>query len=98
MPQHVAKALDIVGNCGFSKHIEVLEDALVWEVQMTVAVATVLLGDLLQRTFLGDVSLLLAVVAEAAAASLPRRRGCSTGPPHQGVRGIQSLVAVVIRV
>ncbi len=60
---------DILGNCSFTESVKPLEDALVWEVQMTVAVAAVLFGGFLERTFLGDVSLFVAVVTEVIAAS-----------------------------
>ena len=41
---------------------------------MTVAVATVLLDSLLEGTFLGDVSLLMTVVAEAVVTSASKKR------------------------
>jgi len=62
-------ARDVLGNCGFSKNIESLEDALIGEVQATVTVAAVLLGGLFEGTFLGNMSLFVAVVAEVIAAS-----------------------------
>ncbi len=83
MSWHIAEALaapiwgvfgllnagDVLGNGGLSQHVEVSEDALVGEVEMTVAVATVLFDDLVLGAFLGDMSLLMTVVAEAVAAS-----------------------------
>ena len=54
---------------GLSEHVEASEDALVREVEMTVAVATVLLDNLVLWAFLGDMPLLLTVVADAVAAS-----------------------------
>jgi len=49
----------------FSQHVEVFEDAFVWEMLVTVAVATVLLDGLLLGTFLGDMSHFMTIVAEA---------------------------------
>ena len=60
---------DIFGDRGFSEYVKPLKDALIWEVQATVAVATVLLDWFLEGTLLGDVSLFVAVVAKAIAAS-----------------------------
>jgi len=59
----------IFGDHGFTEHVEALEDALVGEVQATIAVVTVLLHHLHLRTFLGDMSLFVAVVTEVVAAS-----------------------------
>jgi len=59
----------VVGDGGFPEHVEVSENALVGEVEATVAVATVLLDDFVLGAFLGDMPLLMAVVAEAVAAS-----------------------------
>jgi len=69
---HVFGLLDtgyIFGNCSFAKHVEVVEDAFVGEVEPAVAMVAVLLNDLVLGTSLGDVSLFMAVVAEAVAAS-----------------------------
>jgi len=62
-------AANILRYCSFPKHIEASEDALVGEVETTVAVATVLLDDLVLGTLLGDVPLFMAIVAEAVATS-----------------------------
>ncbi len=59
----------VLGDSGFSKYVETLEDALVGEVQSTVAMATVLLDDFVLWAFLGDMALFMTVVAEAVAAS-----------------------------
>ena len=67
-------ACDVFGDHGFSKYSKPLEDALVGEVQAAVAMATVLLGGLLEGTLLGDVSLFVAVVAEAIATSALKER------------------------
>ena len=60
---------DIFGDRGFSEYVKPLKDALIWEVQATVAVATVLLDGLFEGALLGDMSLLVAVVAEVVASS-----------------------------
>ncbi len=83
MPRHVTEALaasiwgvfglldtgHILGDSGFPEHVEASEDALIGEVEMTVAVATVLLDNLVLGAFLGDMPLLVTVVAQAVAAS-----------------------------
>jgi len=88
VPWHVAKTLtapvvcvfrlvdtgDIVGHCGFPKHIETPKDAFIGEVESTVAVATVLLGDFLQQALLGDMPLFVTVIAEAIVASASKKR------------------------
>jgi len=48
---------------GHSKHVEASKDALIWEVQMAVAVATVLLDHLLLWALLHNMPLFMAVVA-----------------------------------
>ncbi len=65
----LSNACHIFSDGSLSKHIEPLEDALVWEVQLAVAVSAVLLDSLLLRAFLGDVALLVAIVAKPVAAS-----------------------------
>ncbi len=62
-------AAHVLRNGGFAKYVELLEDALVWEVQVTVAVSAIFLGGFLQRTLLGNVPLFMAVIAEVIAAS-----------------------------
>src|SRR6266702_1471218 len=97
-PWHVAQALPtpvgrvlrlidacyIFGDCGFSKGIEPLEDALIGEVQPAVAMATVLLHRLFEGTFLGDVSLFVAIVAEAVAASASKEGMLNWSPTPWG--------------
>jgi len=60
---------DVLGDGGFSQHVEASEDALVGEVEATVAVATVLFDNLVLGAFLGNMPLFVTVVAEAVAAS-----------------------------
>ncbi len=67
-------ACHIFGDSGLPKNVEPFENALVGEVLVTVAVATVLLYGLLEGTLLGDMPLLVAVVAEAVAASASKER------------------------
>ncbi len=88
MSGHVAQALAapvrdvlcLVDACyvfcyhGFSKHLKPFEDALVGEVEVTIAVAAVLLDGLFEETFLCNVSLFAAVVAEVVAASALKKR------------------------
>ncbi len=83
VPQHVAQAFPtpiwcvirllnvrkVLGDQGLPKHFKSLEDAFIGEVEATVAMATVLLDGFLEGTLLGDVSLFVAVVAKAIAAS-----------------------------
>jgi len=59
----------VLGYRRFSQHIELFEDAVVGEMEATVAVATVLLGGFVEGTFLGDVSLFVALVADVVATS-----------------------------
>ncbi len=59
----------VLGNGGFSKHVETPEDALVGEMQSTVAVATILFDNFVLQAFLGDMALFVTVVAEVVAAS-----------------------------
>jgi len=66
---HLIDVGHIFCHGGFSKHVETPEDALIWEVQVAVAVATVLLGGFLQWALLGDVPLFVAIVAEVITAS-----------------------------
>ena len=66
---HLIDAGYVLCNGGFSQHVESPEDALIWEVQVTVAMVAVLFDRFLQGTFLGDVSLFVAVIAEVVAAS-----------------------------
>jgi len=94
MPQHVAKTFaapvvrmfslvdvgDIIGHHGFPKHIEVLEDAFIGEVEATVAVSAVLLGGFLPWAFLGDMPLFVTVVAEGIAASASEKRTLDWAP------------------
>ncbi len=62
-------AADVLLHCSFPEHVEASEDAFVGEVETTVAVATVLLDDFALGTFLGDVPLFVAVIAEAVTTS-----------------------------
>ncbi len=57
-------ACHILSHRGLTKSVKPFEDALIGEVQATVAVAAILLRWLLEGTLLGDVSLFVAVVAE----------------------------------
>jgi len=66
---HLLNAGYVFGYCSFSKHVEMSEDAFIGEMETTVAMATVLFDDLVLGTLLGDVSLLVAVVAETVTAS-----------------------------
>jgi len=88
MPWHIAQALPtpvgcvvslvdachVLSNCGLAKSVKPFEDALIGEMQAAVAMATVLLRRLLEGTFLGNVPLFLAVVAEVVAASALKER------------------------
>jgi len=69
---------------GFPKCVKPLEDALIGEVETTVAVATVLLHRLLEGTLLGDVSLFVAVVAEVVATSASKERTLNWSPMTWG--------------
>jgi len=64
----------ILCNSGFSKHVETPEDALIGEVQSTVAMATVFLDDFVFQAFLGNMALFMTVVAEVVAASASKER------------------------
>jgi len=59
----------VLADGGFSEHVEASEDAVIGEMETTVAVVTVLLGDLRLGTLLGDVSLLVTVVTFTVTAS-----------------------------
>ncbi|SRR6266702_2855202 len=76
----------VLCDCGFSKHVEPFEDTLIGEVQVAVAVATVLLGGLLEGTLLGNMSLFMAVVAEAVVASALKKRALRWTTASQGQR------------
>jgi len=66
-------ACDVLGDGGFPQHVKSLEDAFIGEVETTTAMATVLLDGLFEGTLLGDVSLFVAVVAEAVATSASKK-------------------------
>jgi|SRR6266571_1786141 len=76
----------ILCDYGFSKHVEPFEDTLIGEVQAAVAVATVLLGGLLEGTLLGNMSLFVAVVAEVVVASALKKRALCWTTMLQGQR------------
>src|SRR6266702_2392245 len=67
-------ARHIVGNRGFPKNLEPLEDAFIGEMKAAVAVSAVLLDGLLEGTLLCDMSLLMTIVAEAVATSASNKR------------------------
>ncbi len=64
----------VLGYCDFSQCVKSLEDAFIGEVEVTVAMATVLLDRLLEGTLLCNMSLFVAVVAEVVAASASKER------------------------
>ncbi len=74
---HMLSLIDvgyILHDCGFSKHVESLEDTLIGEVQLTIAVSTVFLDSLHLGVFLHNVPLFMAIVAEVIAASASKER------------------------
>jgi len=66
-------ARHVLGDGGFPKNLEPLEDALVGEVEMAVAVSAVFFDGLLEGTLLCDVPLFVAVIAEAVATSASKK-------------------------
>jgi len=67
-PRHV-----VCYGC-LSQYFEPFEDAVVGKVELTIAVPTVFLGGLFEGTLLRDVSLFMAVIAEAVATSASKER------------------------